>query len=153
MAHAACPDGGIVQFGGVPCVVRDLHTHYDQALLSRLYFELMVPNFPIEDELMPFEDIRRTAADAEQQNDPHTFTQLIRILVDDSCDDPPRPIVAAHVSEYYTESQCGLLAYFVTNEAYRGKGVGRWLANDAVASMHGERVAWARLGVPSFAIF
>jgi GNAT superfamily N-acetyltransferase len=132
MADGAA-NGSTIDMGGVTCVVRDLTTDYDEPLLYRFYHEVLVPNFPIQDELFPYEDMLPCMRDTEEQSDPSGYSMIVRILVQES---PEAAIVGGHFSEYYPDSKCGLLCYLAVSDAYRGHGVGRFVAEDSVTSMH-----------------
>lgn len=124
--------GARCRLDGHACTLHDLTTRFDAELFRRFYHELLVPNFPLDDELVPWEETLACAADAPEQADPATYTMILRVVVSDGSG----AIVAGHMSEFYPNSSAGLLAYFVAAEGFRGCGLGRWLVEDAICTMH-----------------
>ena len=124
--------GARCRLDGHACTLHDLTTSFDAELFRRFYHELLVPNFPLDDELVPYEETLACAADAAEQADPGTYTMILRVVISDGSG----AIVAGHMSEFYPDSSAGLLAYFAAAHGFRGCGLGRWLVEDAICTMH-----------------
>ena len=48
--------GARCRLDGHACTLHDLTTRFDAELFRRFYHELLVPNFPLDDELVPWEE-------------------------------------------------------------------------------------------------
>jgi hypothetical protein len=95
---------------------------FDLAILTQFYDELMIPNFPLDDERDDLEDwlvYLEPSQAAELGNDRPTMDVLILTLqVNDTTS-----ILGGIAFEYYPLSRAGLLSYMVISTDYRRLGV------------------------------
>lgn len=132
-----------------PGTVINLRWNYNQQILLDFYQKLMVPNFPIQDELEPLENFLV----ALKAGSEHPFEMDIVIVLDGELpellnsppaaaewkgsspvgltkgDFKPPAIVGGIITEYYTEPNCGLITYLLVNKNFRGSGVAGFLIN------------------------
>jgi GNAT superfamily N-acetyltransferase len=100
-------------------------------LLERFYNELMIPMFPMEDELDDLEDWH-IALDTEW-----SFSSSVKfhvVLALDAQDETP-DIMAGIVFSYYVHSKCGLIGYLVVSPRHQRKGLGRFLMTKAISML------------------
>lgn len=110
---------------------------FDKALLTRFYVELMVPNFPLEDERDDLDDwlfcLDPACHPGSTAQGP--IMDVILLLLEprdgpssendnkDSNGTPTSRIVAGIAVEYYRQARVGLLSYMVVSKDFRRKGV------------------------------
>ncbi|KAF0973813.1 hypothetical protein FDP41_007200 [Naegleria fowleri] len=110
-----------------------LRDNFSLPLLTKIYNEIMIPNFPIESELDPLEVWINNLT----HKGGRIFVPLMHIMVAfeiDSNDNnalKDENIAGISVFEYYEMSQCALLSYFVVCEKYRNYGLGKTLVYQA----------------------
>eukprot|EP01133_Synstelium_polycarpum_P004220 gene4220-4916_t len=131
----------------------DLRKDYDYVTLKRFYEELMLPNFPKEDELEPldnwvemFQEGLSTNLDDEtlearangQDVAPGCEVDFHIILA--LC--PPEQrratqsdIMGGVVFEFYPAINCGCITYLLVSSEYRGQGLAGQLVNEASARL------------------
>ena len=127
----------------------DLRFDFDAELLKRFYDELMVPNFPLADELDSIEymeSMLKDADDDEAEEDPAKQSNAIQGMTMTSKDvdfhillmlsfptapvEGKRPnyadatILGGVVFEYYIQANVGLLTYLLVSPKYRGMRLG-----------------------------
>jgi hypothetical protein len=112
---------------------------FDLPLLTQFYNQLMIPNFPLDDERDDLDDWLY-CLDPVQKGDAlegPTMDVLLLIHrnknVSDESDEVS--ILAGIVFEYYSNSQVGLLAYMVVADDYRRLGIVRSLHSVAYYAM------------------
>src|SRR3989338_4195922 len=132
-----------------PGTVLNLRWNYNQQILLDFYQKLMVPNFPIQDELEPLENFLV----ALKAGSHHPFELDIVVGLDGEVPEllssPPAAsewkgsspvglnrgdfkvpsIVGGIITEYYPEPNCGLITYLLVNRLFRGSGVAGFLVN------------------------
>eukprot|EP00536_Pseudo-nitzschia_multiseries_P002044 jgi/Psemu1/4751/gm1.4751_g len=130
---------------------------YDIGLLTRFYNELMIPNFPLEEERDDLNDwvycLDPAKNVAKEQEDPRpypTMDVLLLIIQHEPGGSTPQngtdeeytamtgfshTVVAGIAFEYYREAQCGLLSYVVVSVEYRRLGIIRSLHPVACRAM------------------
>jgi hypothetical protein len=107
----------------------------DASLLHRFYTELMIPNFPLKEELEPEE----RWVEAMQANNQHQQggqsggrgCYLNVMVCFDGRDKERKVLIGGIVFEYYFPSNTALITYLVTNPAVRGQGSGIFLGINA----------------------
>lgn len=110
-----------------------LRDNFSLPLITRIYNEIMIPNFPIESELDPLE----VWVNNLTHKGGRIFVPLMHIMVAYEVEDRNDPnvkdenIAGISVFEYYEMSQCALLTYFVVCEKYRKYGLGKTLVYQA----------------------
>lgn len=108
-----------------------LRDNFSLTLLTKIYNEIMIPNFPIESELDPMEVWINNLT----HKGGRIFVPLMHIMVayeiDESNEMKDENIAGISVFEYYEMSQCALLTYFVVGEKYRKYGLGKTLVYQA----------------------
>ncbi|KAL6046700.1 hypothetical protein QOT17_017961 [Balamuthia mandrillaris] len=112
--------------------------------LKRFYDDFLPTYFPFDDELEPLEFW-------EEMMDP-TYTESVFhvLLAFEKHDTELKEIVGGCVFEYWRESRCGLISYFVVSPACRGKGLGRFLIEQSVDIIHRDaRAAGLHNGCPA----
>jgi GNAT superfamily N-acetyltransferase len=107
--------------------VIDMRDSLDHELLSRFYDEIMIPNFPLEDELDDLELWFDALTPEAKAN--HDLPKLHVVIWTDI---KTGIIAGGHVVEYYPRSTCGLISYFAVSSDYRGLGLGRRLIENGV---------------------
>ena len=112
-----------------------LHDHYDEALTRRFYSELIIPNFPISDEL---EDISVWVEELTRETpaEDATFYLLVATNTNNNTKTNTDTILGGVVFEYYLHSCCGLISYIVVHPTARSQGLGRQLLHKAVSILH-----------------
>lgn len=102
-----------------------------QELLSRFYTEMMIPNFPIADELDPLEKWEYLlSSNAKRQTYAPDFHILVVIQrTDETGAATPPLIMGGAVFEYYAQANSGLLTYLTVGSKYRGFGLGKILTD------------------------
>ncbi|KAL9656334.1 hypothetical protein ABK040_005101 [Willaertia magna] len=111
-----------------------LREQFSLPLLTKIYDEIMKPNFPIESELDPLEVwIRNLTHKGKQPFVPVMHINVCFEAVPNQIGNEPHfdNIAGISVFEYYEMSQCGLLTYFVVCEKYRSFGIGKTLVYQA----------------------
>eukprot|EP01132_Coremiostelium_polycephalum_P009208 gene9208-11284_t len=113
----------------------DLWDDYDEDLLVRFYNELMLPNFPMKNELEPITNFLNALSD-ERRNTYNPHLSELHVLLalrwpNDSSDLQPT-IGAGIIFEYYSSTNCGLLSYLVVHRSSRGQGLAGTLVERAV---------------------
>jgi len=114
----------------------NLRESYSEALLSRFYNDLMKKNFPIEDELEPLETWI-SKIDPAQASKLHANDYIFNVLL---ALDPTNKIAGTDdeviaggiVFEYYKQSNCALITYFVVETEYRRGGLVKLLIQRAL---------------------
>lgn len=140
----------------------DLRANYDEEALLSFYDRVMVPAFPIDEELDDVEswlaDFRPTSERRHDASRPRTHL-ILAVCADPSVardpsmayDSAGRAIAGGTLFDYFPGCHCGLISYFVVHPAFRRMGILRRLVDAAVKSMNDDAVA-AR-GRPCEAIF
>jgi len=108
-------------------------------LLKSFYYGLIVENFPFEDELDPFESWEanlelKTSAEANSS----VFEVLLFFDKAKYAKTTPlirREILGGSVVEFFPESKCGLLSYFVVSTKERGRGLAKQIIKASVATL------------------
>ena len=113
---------------------------YDGAEMRRFYDDFMKVNFPIDDELDPFE-VWEEVLDPAKVDDFSAQSVHMHVVVvyDDAppADNTPRRIIGGVVFEYYLMSNACLMSYFAVAPDYRKHGLGRWLLAKSYTTCHG----------------
>lgn len=121
--------------------LRSMRESFDLTLLTRFYEELMIPNFPLEDERDDLEDwvwcfdpSMQDGGEDEKEDESKLnpyFDVLILVLVSDRTDeDGPGHLPADSVTilggiafDYFRQAQTGLLSYMVVSDDFRRLGI------------------------------
>jgi hypothetical protein len=131
---------------------------FDIELLKKFYDELMIPNFPLEDERDDIEDWIHCLDPAQHQNQNQNTNQNqnqkeqgpsmdVLLLISSSSSSSSSSsttttkIIGGIAFEYYKQAQCGLLSYMVVAEDFRRLGILRTLhpiACEAIQLLHKE---------------
>lgn len=115
------------------CVTLELPK--DMALLERFYKELMIPNFPMQEELEPIEAwIDQLTQNNSNRNKKEGVYLNVQVCFD-SKDTERKVLVGGIVFEYYYPSNTALITYLVTNPNVRGQGSGVFLGLNAWGKM------------------
>jgi len=98
----------------------------DLPLLHRFYNELMIPNFPLKEELEPVERwISALESSARNSpSDPNGGCYLNIMVCFDGRDKERKVLIGGIAFEYYYPSNTALITYLVTNPNVRGQGSG-----------------------------
>ncbi|EFC50812.1 predicted protein [Naegleria gruberi] len=110
-----------------------LRDYFSLALITKIYNEIMMVNFPIESELDPLEVWVNNLTHKGNR----VFVPLMHIMVayevngKDDKEMRYENIAGISVFEYYEMSQCALFTYFVVCEKYRNYGLGKTLVYQA----------------------
>lgn len=146
-ATAAANGNGATDVGAIPRTPMhfvDLRATYDLELVQRFYDEIIMANFPIEDERDDLEwfqnGLLHTAPEYLDPKDPllfvviamaplpHGATEVYEHDVRSAKDvDRSLHIAGAIAFEYFKKSNCGLITYIVTQPAFNRRGVARKL--------------------------
>ncbi|GAM17997.1 hypothetical protein SAMD00019534_011720 [Acytostelium subglobosum LB1] len=118
-----------------PWTLVDLWDDYDEELLIRFYNELMLPNFPIKNELEPLSNFINALSEERRTNfNPHVAELHVLLALrwpTDSSD--LQPTIGAGITfEYYPSTNCGLLSYLVVHRSSRGQGLAGILVERSV---------------------
>lgn len=116
----------------------DLWQDFDPVMLSQFYKQLLVPNFPIKDELEPLEHYVRVldpqfrekceqTVDVNELAIPETHVVVALRYEEDQLF-----LGGAIVAEYYNRNNCGILTYLVVHKRSRGQGLAGKLVSRAV---------------------
>ncbi|EGC34343.1 hypothetical protein DICPUDRAFT_98253 [Dictyostelium purpureum] len=118
-----------------PWTLVDLRDDYDEDLMVRFYNELMLPNFPMKNELEPLSNfISALSEERRESYNPHLSEVHVLLALrwpTDSFDLQPT-IGAGIIFEYYSNTNCGLLSYLVVHRSSRGQGLAGILVERAV---------------------
>jgi hypothetical protein len=122
----------------------DLRATYDLFLIDRFYDDIIMANFPIEEERDDLEwfqnGLLHTAPEYLDPKDPLLFVVIAMApeptgpnekYTFENCGasqvDKSLPIAGAIAFEYFKSSNCGLVTYIVTQPAFNRKGIARRL--------------------------
>ena len=125
---------------------------FDLELLTRFYNELMIPNFPLEEERDDLDDwvycLDPVKNLAKQKAQPQPYPSMDVVLlvkqdpeaslpvVDNRTPSSRKTVILAGVAfEYYKQAQCGLLSYMVVPAEFRRLGIMRSLHPVACCAM------------------
>jgi len=100
-------------------------------LLKSFYDGLMLENFPMEDELDPFGSWLTGIEDEGGS----TFEVLLFFDARRNELLTHREILGGSVVEFFSESRCGLLSYFVVSKKERGRGLAKQIIDTSVATL------------------
>ncbi|KAN0018258.1 hypothetical protein ACTFIU_010872 [Dictyostelium citrinum] len=118
-----------------PWTLVDLRDDYDEDLMVRFYNELMLPNFPVKNELEPLSNFISALSDERRESfNPHLSEVHVLLALrwpTDSSDLQPT-IGAGIIFEYFSNTNCGLLSYLVVHRSSRGQGLAGILVERAV---------------------
>jgi hypothetical protein len=122
---------------------------FDLALLTSFYNDLMIPNFPLEDERDDLEDwvFCLEPAKKEQMDAEHGPSMDVLILVGARKNNNDNVIIAGIAFEYYRQAQTGLLSYMVVADEFRRLGILRSLhpvALEAMQQLHHVSIQYQR---------
>lgn len=137
----------------------DLRATYNLDLVQRFYSDIIMANFPIEDERDDLEwfqnGLRHTAPEYLDPKDPLLFVVIAVAPAprgpDEQYDfedctssnvDPSLPIAGAIAFEYFKHSNCGLVTYIVTQPIFNRKGIARRLMELAYEKLNQVRGVW-----------
>ncbi|KAF2068992.1 hypothetical protein CYY_009691 [Polysphondylium violaceum] len=116
---------------GKPWTLVDLWEDYDEELLTRLYKDIMIPNFPNKSELEPLENWKQSLS-SECRDDPN-ISDLHILLALRWVDNSNQPIIeGVIIFEYFSANNCGLLTYLIVQKTFKGKGLDRILVESAI---------------------
>jgi hypothetical protein len=128
-----------------PLQLVSMKESFNLELLSRFYNELMIPNFPLEEERDDLDDwvycLDPAQKISKQQNEeqPHPSMDVILLVkreqrgalllpVEENTMSTTRMTIVAGVAfEYYKQAQCGLLSYMIVSDEFRRLGIMRSL--------------------------
>ena len=106
---------------------------FDLELLTRFYNEIMIPNFPLEEERDDLEDwiyCLDPASSNQNQNQPYPSMDVLLLIEkdpqstkDEDTTTSTTTIVVGVAFEYYKQAQCGLLSYMVVPKEFRRLGI------------------------------
>lgn len=119
----------------------DLWEDYDEDLLTNFYHHLMVPNFPIKDELEPLDLWLKLLSPSwrestEADNDIKTLSvPEIHVILAIKFEGEVPFIGGGIVAEYYSTTNCGILTYLVVHKRTRGQGLASKLVSRAVDAL------------------
>lgn len=116
---------------------------YDTKELLQLFYEnLMKKNFPVSDHLDDLEVFEYLLSECcTKEHIPFMPVTHVLLLVKPPAKPNEKVFVAAALSlEYYVLSNCGLLAYLVTDASYRGKKLSNFLIEKAYEILHKESI-------------
>jgi len=122
------------------------------ALLHKFYYGLIEENFPFEDELDPFEvweenlhlspgpnddEGEEGSPSANEQRD--VVFEVLLFFDNQKNKNLPlveREIIGGSVCEFFLESKCGLISYFVVSTKERGRGLSKEIIRSSVETLH-----------------
>ena len=149
---------------------------FDLELLTMFYNELMIPNFPLEEERDDLDDWiycldpAHNIAKKQNEEQPYPSMDVVLLVKREQPEAllPPPPaeeettmsttrmtIVAGIAFEYYKQAQCGLLSYMVVPDEFRRLGIMRSLhpvACHAMQLLHQEHYVSATIATSRGAI-
>lgn len=99
----------------------------DKPMLERFYNELMIPNFPLKEELEPLDRWIPILESSERNTTEGSGMYLNVMVCFDGRDAERKTLIGGIVFEYYYPSNCALITYLVTNPSVRGSGSGVFL--------------------------
>jgi hypothetical protein len=114
---------------------------FDVELLTRFYNQLMIPNFPLEDERDDLDDWLFCLDPQQKTTEGPTMDVLI--LTEEIRDEDQCKILAGVAFEYYQNAQVGLLSYMVVTDEFRRLGILRSLhpvACHAMEQLHQDSI-------------
>ncbi len=105
--------------------------NFDLELLTRFYNEIMIPNFPLEEERDDLEDwlycLDPTKRSHTPGTNPYPNMDVLLLVKNESQStndiETKTTIVGGVAFEYYKQAQCGLLSYMVVPKEFRRLGV------------------------------
>ncbi len=109
----------------------NLGRNYDEALLSTWYYQILKPNFPMDDEVESLESFKQGLL-AEPNDDD---AMLLEIVLAVRWEGNQSVIGGGVVYEYYFDSNCGLISFLVVSRVARGQGLSRILVEMAAQEL------------------
>jgi hypothetical protein len=102
----------------------NLREQWDPVLLDRFYNELLIPCFPIKEELQSLERMQsRLDPTHESLLHPKDYVLNVLLTIDEQNDDKKSVMAGGIAFEYYKTSRFGLYTYFAVDPRYRGQGL------------------------------
>eukprot|EP00762_Andalucia_godoyi_P005826 ANDGO_06957.mRNA.1 hypothetical protein SARC_08739 len=113
---------------------RDMYQERNDELLFDVYEQIMRVHFPVDDELDPF-DVWLDVMGRGSSLDPPLMH--IEVYFDAACTDTNnwKNVMGVCVWEQFPVSNCGLLDYFAVQPNARKTGLGKYMAEQAYASL------------------
>ena len=107
-------------------LLESMKESFDLEVLTQFYDELMIPNFPLEEERDDLEDwllyldpANQPQRDEEAEDGPSMDVLILRA----SSPDGSSAIIGGIAFEYYPQARAGLLSYMVVSSDYRRLGI------------------------------
>lgn len=133
---------------------------FDLELLTQFYDEIMIPNFPLEEERDDLEDWiycmdpSKKQNTSQDQSDPYPSMDVLMVVKREKPSLTGKATIVAGVAfEYYKQAQCGLLSYMVVPNEFRKLGVMKSLhpvACHAMQLLHQEHTTARNFSVSPF---
>jgi len=111
-----------------------MRKQYDEALLTRFYNTLMVPNFGQFDS-----ELESLEVWLEQFTKPNKNVFTLHVFLAFGKNDHKKEAIVGGVAfEYYPKSNCGLMTYIAVNPQFQRKGVGHFLVSHVLEGLHAD---------------
>ena len=143
-----------------PLQLISMKEKFDLELLTQFYNEVMIPNFPLEEERDDLEDWiycmdpSKKQNTSQDQSDPYPSMDVLLIVKREMPYSIGKTTIVAGVAfEYYKQAQCGLLSYMVVPNEFRKLGVMKSLhpvACHAMQLLHQEHATASNFSVSPF---
>lgn len=106
-------------------LLESMKESFDLEVLTQFYDELMIPNFPLEEERDDLEDwlLYLDPGNQPQKDEEEDGPSMDVLVLRASSSDGSSTIIGGIAFEYYPQARAGLLSYMVVSSDYRRLGI------------------------------